>query len=461
MNKKYTIITYGCQMNHHDSEKISYLLENLGYEKENDIEKSDFIIYNTCLVRENAELKVYGQLGALKNLKRKKPEMIIAVCGCMMQTGDARATIISKYKHVDIIFGTKNISRLPSLISRHRSTGEVIVDIEEEDILDDDTPINREHPFIAYVNIMTGCNNYCTFCIVPYARGKEISRTPESIITEIKELANKGYKEITLLGQNVNSYGKTLRPKVSFPELLKMVNEVEGIERIRFLTSHPKDCSDELIEAIANLDKVCENIHLPFQSGSNRILKDMHRVYTREHYLDLIRKLKKKVPNITLSTDIIVGFPGETEEDFKELYNFVDEMEFDRLGVFTYSAEEGTPAAEMDGQVDEEVKTARRNEIMELQQEISAEKAEGRIGKVYEVLVEGTVPVDSVNGEAFASIMEVNEDGKKVYIGRTYMDAPDVDGQVFFESDYEIMSGELVEVEIIASDEYDLFGVLI
>jgi len=311
-------------MNHHDSEKISYLLENLGYEKENDIEKSDFIIYNTCLVRENAELKVYGQLGALKNLKRKKPEMIIAVCGCMMQTGDARATIISKYKHVDIIFGTKNISRLPSLISRHRSTGEVIVDIEEEDILDDDTPINREHPFIAYVNIMTGCNNYCTFCIVPYARGKEISRTPESIITEIKELANKGYKEITLLGQNVNSYGKTLRPKVSFPELLKMVNEVEGIERIRFLTSHPKDCSDELIEAIANLDKVCENIHLPFQSGSNRILKDMHRVYTREHYLDLIRKLKKKVPNITLSTDIIVGFPGETEEDFNDTLSLVE-----------------------------------------------------------------------------------------------------------------------------------------
>ena len=389
MNKKYTIITYGCQMNHHDSEKISYLLENLGYEKENDIEKSDFIIYNTCLVRENAELKVYGQLGALKNLKRKKPEMIIAVCGCMMQTGDARATIISKYKHVDIIFGTKNISRLPSLISRHRSTGEVIVDIEEEDILDDDTPINREHPFIAYVNIMTGCNNYCTFCIVPYARGKEISRTPESIITEIKELANKGYKEITLLGQNVNSYGKTLRPKVSFPELLKMVNEVEGIERIRFLTSHPKDCSDELIEAIANLDKVCENIHLPFQSGSNRILKDMHRVYTREHYLDLIRKLKKKVPNITLSTDIIVGFPGETEEDFNDTLSLVENVEYDQGFTFLYSIRKGTKAAEMQNQIPHEVKQERFQRLIDSMYKIFYEKNKECLGQTLEVLVEG------------------------------------------------------------------------
>ena len=389
MNKKYTIITYGCQMNHHDSEKISYLLENLGYEKENDIEKSDFIIYNTCLVRENAELKVYGQLGALKNLKRKKPEMIIAVCGCMMQTGDARATIISKYKHVDIIFGTKNISRLPSLISRHRSTGEVIVDIEEEDILDDDTPINREHPFIAYVNIMTGCNNYCTFCIVPYARGKEISRTPESIITEIKELANKGYKEITLLGQNVNSYGKTLRPKVSFPELLKMVNEVEGIERIRFLTSHQKDCSDELIEAIANLDKVCENIHLPFQSGSNRILKDMHRVYTREHYLDLIRKLKKKVPNITLSTDIIVGFPGETEEDFNDTLSLVENVEYDQGFTFLYSIRKGTKAAEMNEQIPHDIKQERFQRLIDTMYDIFYKKNKECVGKTYEVLVEG------------------------------------------------------------------------
>lgn len=389
MNKKYTIITYGCQMNHHDSEKISYLLETLGYTLEKDLEKSDFIIYNTCLVRENAELKVYGQLGALKALKKKKPELIIAVCGCMMQTGDARDTIIKKYKHVDIIFGTKNISRLPELVARHRSTGEVVVDIQEEDIIDDDTPINREHTFIAYVNIMTGCNNYCTFCIVPYARGKEISRTPESIVNEVKELAEKGYKEIILLGQNVNSYGKTLKPRVSFPELLKMVNDVEGIERIRFLTSHPKDCSDELIDAMANLDKVCENIHLPFQSGSNKILKDMHRVYTREHYLGLIKKLKEKIPNITLSTDIIVGFPGETEEDFQDTLSLVEEVEYDQGFTFLYSIRKGTKAAEMENQIPHDVKQERFQRLVDSMYKIFYEKNKQNVGKVLEVLVEG------------------------------------------------------------------------
>lgn len=390
MNKKYTIITYGCQMNHHDSERIAYLLESLGYSPEKDLEKSDFIIYNTCLVRENAELKVYGQLGSLKALKKQKPNIIIAVCGCMMQTGNARETIISKYKHVDIIFGTKNISRLPSLIARHRSTGEVVVDIEEADIIDDDTPINRNHPFIAYVNIMTGCNNYCTFCIVPYARGKEISRTPDSIIREIKDLAKRGYKEIILLGQNVNSYGKTLRPKVTFPELLKMVNDIDGIERIRFLTSHPKDCSDELIDAIANLDKVCENIHLPFQSGSNKVLKNMHRVYTREHYLNTIRKLKEKIPNITLSTDIIVGFPGETEEDFKETLSLVKEVEYDQGFTFLYSIRKGTKAAEMKDQIPHEVKQERFQRLIDSMYEIFYKKNKADVGKVLEVLVEST-----------------------------------------------------------------------
>lgn len=308
----------------------------------------------------------------------------------MMQTGNARETIISKYKHVDIIFGTKNISRLPSLIARHRSTGEVVVDIEEADIIDDDTPINRNHPFIAYVNIMTGCNNYCTFCIVPYARGKEISRTPDSIIREIKDLAKRGYKEIILLGQNVNSYGKTLRPKVTFPELLKMVNDIDGIERIRFLTSHPKDCSDELIDAIANLDKVCENIHLPFQSGSNKVLKNMHRVYTREHYLNTIRKLKEKIPNITLSTDIIVGFPGETEEDFKETLSLVKEVEYDQGFTFLYSIRKGTKAAEMKDQIPHEVKQERFQRLIDSMYEIFYKKNKADVGKVLEVLVEGT-----------------------------------------------------------------------
>ena len=263
------------------------------------------------------------------------------------------------------------------------------------------------------------------------------------------------------MAQETTLYGVDIYGKKALPDLVHELSEISGIEWIRLLYCYPEEITDEIIEAIKNEKKVCHYIDLPIQHSSDAILRKMARKTNQAELRERIAKLRKEIPDITLRTTLITGFPGETEEDFKELYNFVDEMEFDRLGVFTYSAEEGTPAAEMDGQVDEEVKTARRNEIMELQQEISAEKAEGRIGKVYEVLVEGTVPVDSVNGEAFASIMEVNEDGKKVYIGRTYMDAPDVDGQVFFEADYEIMSGELVEVEIIASDEYDLFGVLI
>jgi len=283
----------------------------------------------------------------------------------------------------------------------------------------------------------------------------------ETIVKEAEELAKQGTKELLLVAQETTLYGVDIYGKKALPELVHELSKISGIEWIRLLYCYPEEITDEIIEAIKNEKKVCHYIDLPIQHSSDAILRKMARKTNQAELRERIARLRKEIPDITLRTTLITGFPGETEEDFKELYNFVDEMEFDRLGVFTYSAEEGTPAAEMDGQVDEEVKTARRNEIMELQQEISAEKAEGRIGKVYEVLVEGTVPVDSVNGEAFASIMEVNEDGKKVYIGRTYMDAPDVDGQVFFESDYEIMSGELVEVEIIASDEYDLFGVLI
>ena len=283
----------------------------------------------------------------------------------------------------------------------------------------------------------------------------------ETILKEAEELAKQGTKELLLVAQETTLYGVDIYGKKALPELVHELSKISGIEWIRLLYCYPEEITDEIIDAIKNEKKVCHYIDLPIQHSSDRILKRMARKTNQAELRERIARLRKEIPDITLRTTLITGFPGETEEDFKELYNFVDEMEFDRLGVFTYSAEEGTPAAEMEGQVAEEVKIARRNEIMELQQEISAEKAEGRIGKVYEVLVEGTVPVDSVNGEAFASIMEVNEDGKKVYIGRTYMDAPDVDGQVFFESDYEIMSGELVEVEIIASDEYDLFGVLI
>ena len=438
MKKKYTIITYGCQMNEHDSERIRYILENLGYERTEDLEESDFIIYNTCLVRENAELKVYGQLGALKRLKREKPDMIIAVCGCMMQTGDARDVIREKYKHVDIIFGTKNISMLPNLIDRHLNTGKMIVDISETDLIDEIPNLNRDHDFIGYVNIMTGCNNFCTYCIVPYARGREVSRSPESILKEVKILADNGYKEVTLLGQNVNSYGKNLEEPCSFSNLLRMVNKVEGIERIRFLTSHPKDLSDDLIDAMAECDKVCENLHLPFQAGSNRVLKAMNRKYTQEDYLKLVKKLKSKIPNITLSTDIIVGFPGETEEDFEETLNVVREVKYDQGFTFIYSKREGTKAATMDDQIPRDVSQKRFDRLIEEMYQIFYENNEKMLGETVEVLVEGP----SKNNE---DILTGRTRGYKL---------------VHFEGPSDLI-GKLVQVKINSHNSFSLSGELI
>ncbi len=389
IDKKYNIQTYGCQMNEHDSEKIAYTLENLGYKRTDNIEETDFIIFNTCLIRENAELKVYGHLGALKPLKQKNPNMIIAVCGCMMQTGEAKDIILDKYKHVDIIFGTKNISKLPELVNRHLNTGKTVVDIEESDVIDNQIDMIRSHPFIGYINIMTGCNNFCTYCVVPYARGREESRSAESIMKEVEDLASKGYKEITLLGQNVNSYGKNLKNKTTFPELLRMINEVDGIERIRFLTSHPKDLSDELIDAMAECDKVCKNLHLPFQSGSNKILKSMNRKYTKEKYLELVNKLKDKIPDITLSTDIIVGFPDESESDFEETLKVVREVQFDQGYTFIYSKRDGTKAATMKNQVSRDVVQKRFDKLLEEMYGIFYIKNEPLVGTIQKVLVEG------------------------------------------------------------------------
>lgn len=388
-NPKYTVITHGCQMNEHDSEKIKFLLEEMGFESIEDMYASDFVIFNTCLVRENAELKVYGQLGALKKVKQENPDMLIAVCGCMMQTGTAKDVISKKYKQVDIIFGVNNISTLPYLVDRHLKTGKMIVDIDKKDDIDEQLPLNRDGKFIGYINIMTGCNNFCTYCVVPYARGREESRTPESILKEVRDLANQGYKEITLLGQNVNSYGKTLNPRISFPELLRQVNEVQGIDRIRFLTSHPKDISDELITSIRDLDKVCENIHLPFQSGSDRILKRMHRGYTKSQYLNKVEQLRKVVPNISFSTDIIVGFPGETEEDFEETLNVVREVEFEQGFTFIYSKRPGTKAALMEDQIEEDIQKERFNRLLDVMYQIFREKNNENLGTVQEVLVEG------------------------------------------------------------------------
>lgn len=387
--KKYLIKTYGCQMNEHDSEKISWILENMNYVETEELEEADFIIYNTCLIRENAELKVYGNLGSLKSLKRKKPDLMIAVCGCMMQKEEVREVILSKHKHVDIIFGTHNIHKLPQLINSHLQTGETIVDIlEDTKEIVETIDANRKYSYKAFINIMYGCNNFCSYCIVPYTRGRELSREPENILNEIKELARLGYKEITLLGQNVNSYGKTLKLKYNFSDLLKDINKIEGIERIRFMTSHPKDLSDELVECYATLDKLCNHLHLPVQSGSNKVLKEMNRKYTREDYLKIIEKMKKAAPDVAITTDIIIGFPGETEEDFNDTLDLVKEVKFDSAYTFLYSIREGTLAGKMPNQVDYKVKHDRFQRLSDTLNDISLEHNKKLLGKTVEVLVE-------------------------------------------------------------------------
>ncbi|GFN37135.1 tRNA (N6-isopentenyl adenosine(37)-C2)-methylthiotransferase MiaB [Tepidimicrobium xylanilyticum] len=439
MSKKYTIVTYGCQMNEHDSEKISWILENMGYIWTDSKEDSDFIIYNTCLVRENAELKVYGQLGALKELKRKKPDLILAVCGCMMQREPIRNVILEKYKHVDIIFGTGNIHKLPQLISRHYQTNETVVDIVEDtrEIIEN-IEANRKYTFKAYVNIMYGCNNFCTYCIVPYTRGRERSREPENILEEIKNLAENGCKEITLLGQNVNSYGKTLSYDYNFANLLKDINKIDGIERIRFMTSHPKDLSNELIEAMAELEKVCEHLHLPVQSGSSKILKAMNRKYTKEDYLNLVEKIKTRIPDISLSTDIIVGFPGETEEDFNETLDLVKKVEYDSAFTFLYSIREGTIAAKMENQIPDKIKHKRFQQLIDTLYPIFYQKNLKYENEIVEVLVE-----------------EVSKNNEKILSGRTRHGR-----LVHFGGDRSLI-GQLVNVKIDNAKTFTLEGHII
>ena len=450
MTEKIYLVSLGCDKNLVDSEIMLGLLSKEGYAITNELSEADYAIVNSCCFI--GELKKEGKLKGL------------IVTGCLAQR--YQSMITDELPEADAVIGTTAYDNIVSAIAEIKSkNGLADKSLYIEDL--ERLAGGEEHRLVpageisSYIKIAEGCNKRCTYCIIPYIRGNYRSIPMETIVKEAEELAKQGTKELLLVAQETTLYGVDFYGKKALPELVHELSKISGIEWIRLLYCYPEEITDEIIEAIKNEKKVCHYIDLPIQHSSDAILRRMARKTNQAELREIIAKLRKEIPDITLRTTLITGFPGETEEDFKELYNFVDEMEFDRLGVFTYSAEEGTPAAEMDGQVDEEVKIARRNEIMKLQQEISAEKAEGRIGKVYEVLVEGTVPVDSVNGEAFASIMEVNEDGKKVYIGRTYMDAPDVDGQVFFESDYEIMSGELVEVEIIASDEYDLFGVLI
>ena len=464
MTEKIYLVSLGCDKNLVDSEIMLGLLSKEGYAITNELSEADYAIVNSCCFIGDAKEESINTIIEIGELKKEGKLKGLIVTGCLAQR--YQSMITDELPEADAVIGTTAYDNIVSAIAEIKSkNGLADKSLYIEDL--ERLAGGEEHRLVpagevsSYIKIAEGCNKRCTYCIIPYIRGNYRSIPMETIVKEAEELAKQGTKELLLVAQETTLYGVDIYGKKALPELVHELSKISGIEWIRLLYCYPEEITDEIIEAIKNEKKVCHYIDLPIQHSSDAILRKMARKTNQAELRERIARLRKEIPDITLRTTLITGFPGETEEDFKELYNFVDEMEFDRLGVFTYSAEEGTPAAEMEGQVAEEVKIARRNEIMELQQEISAEKAEGRIGKVYEVLVEGTVPVDSVNGEAFASIMEVNEDGKKVYIGRTYMDAPDVDGQVFFESDYEIMSGELVEVEIIASDEYDLFGVLI
>lgn len=388
--KKYLIITYGCQMNENDSEKMSGMLDKLGYTSTTKEEDADLIIMNTCSVRENANNRFFGNLGNFKKLKQKKKDLIIGVCGCMMQEEHIVKKIKEKYSFVDIVFGTHNIASLPSLLEECEAKRKLVVEVlSDSDSLPEGLPVHRQFKHKAFVSIMKGCNNFCTYCIVPYTRGRERSREYENILNEVSNLAKDGVKEVTLLGQNVNSYGKGLEDAISFAELLKRVSDVDGIERVRFMTSHPKDLSDELIEVIKNNDKICNHIHLPMQSGSSRILKLMNRHYDKDTYINLVKKIRNEIPDIAITTDIIVGFPTETEEDFVDTLDVYKECEFDTAFTFIYSKREGTKAAVMDGQVDEEVVKDRFNRLVQLHDEILLKQNQKYSNKTVKVLVDG------------------------------------------------------------------------
>ncbi|MGF7397139.1 tRNA-2-methylthio-N6-dimethylallyladenosine synthase [Thermohydrogenium kirishiense] len=393
---KFHIETYGCQMNVHDSEKLAGMLTEMGYTHTDNLEDADVILFNTCCVREHAEIRIFGRVSQLKELKQRKPNIILGICGCMMQEKEVVEAIKNDYPYIDIVFGTHNLFKFPELLQESLNSDTTIIDIwDDNKSIVEDIPIRRAEGLKAWVNIIYGCNNFCTYCIVPYVRGREKSREPHDILNEIKSLANEGFKEITLLGQNVNSYGNDLPIKIDFADLLYMINDIDGIERIRFMTSHPKDISDKLIFAMRDLDKLCEHLHLPVQSGSNKILERMNRKYSRERYLEIINKLRDNIPGIAITTDIIVGFPGETDKDFQDTLDLVKEVRYDSAYTFIYSKRKGTPAEKMSNQVDEDIKHKRLEELINLQNIISIEKNNEMKGKVVEVLVEGTSKRDS------------------------------------------------------------------
>ena len=389
----YHILTYGCQMNVRDSEILAGIVEGMGYVVTPHLEEADLVIFNTCSVRHSAENKVYGKLGQVAKLKRKNPDMIIAVGGCMAQLENVRKRL--KKQQVDIVFGTYNLDELPQMIAERKESGRKLVQIYEgERDMAENLPSSRNQGVTAFVNIMYGCNNFCSYCIVPYTRGRERSRQPEHIMAEIRDLAGQGFKEITLLGQNVNSYGRGLEAGLDFADLLSMVGCIDGIERIRFTTSHPRDMNDKLIHTIAKEPKVCEHIHVAMQAGSNRILQLMNRGYTREHYMERTQSIRKQIPGVAISTDIIVGFPGESEEDFEDTLDMVKRVRFDSAFTFMYSIRSGTKAASLDHHLPLEVRRQRLLTLNEVQYSIAREINQSLVGSTQEVLVEGWSKTD-------------------------------------------------------------------
>ncbi len=438
-NLKYHIVTYGCQMNVHDSENLAGMLSYIGYKETANEDDADLILFNTCCVREHAEQRVYGNVGALKTKKQANPNLIIGVCGCMMQQQEVSSTIVKKFPFIDLVFGTHNLYRFPALLKRAIDSRQTVVEIlDNEGKIVENIPIKRSEGVSAWTTIMYGCNNFCSYCIVPYVRGRERSRNHIEIVDEVKGIVDSGYKEITLLGQNVNSYGKDLNDNILFPDLLRMINDIEGIERIRFMTSHPKDLSDDLIKALAECDHVCEHLHLPIQSGSNRILKEMNRKYTREDYLKLVDKVRNAIPDIALTTDIIVGFPGETEEEFEETLDIMAKAEYDSAFTFMYSPRTGTPAAKKEGQLTTEVKKDRLHRLIELQETISKKKNSEYKDKIVQVLVEG-----------------VSKNNDKIMSGRTRTNK-----LVNFPGNEDLI-GKLVDVKITNPKSWTLEGELL
>lgn len=434
------VITYGCQQNENDSERIRGMLFEMGYGFTEENEEADFILFNTCAVREGAELRVLGNIGALKHLKARNPNVIIGICGCMMQQEHMVKQIKSKYKHVSVVFGTHTLYRLPELLFGALTEQQRVFRVEQTDgAIAEDIPVYRDGDVKAWVSVMYGCNNFCTYCIVPYVRGRERSRAPEKILEEVRELAAKGVKEITLLGQNVNSYGRDAECQMDFADLLRAVNQVEGIQRIRFMTSHPKDMTERLIDAMAECDKVVNQLHLPVQSGSSRILKQMNRKYTKEQYLDLVQRVRAKLGNIALTSDIIVGFPGETEEDFAETLDVLKQVRFDSVYSFLYSKRSGTPAAVMEDPITDAEKHERFDRLLELQNKISREINEEYDGKITEILVEGASKTDAA-----------------MLSGRT------TEGKIVnFPNDGTVKAGDLVQVKITKISTWSLTAELL